>query len=279
MKISTSARLFFGLAIAVFIFASSSRASLEEVLAPLPLMNVEVAKTGSLEVNKESSSLDEPAPKREARFTGIETVDIHLALEEALEQSLRPNGDLSIVPLRDLPDLSAYAQPFTVSLMDLPGRLTRGNTLLRFQIENENGVLGEWSIPARVHLFTDVWFPRKNVRRGELASASDFEIGQVDLLAEPDAVPATMEALLRHEYSRDLSPGRALAWKDLAPRALVRKGNLVEVNAVQGLLAITMRAIARQDGSEGDIILLRNPDSAKEFAARVTGENRAEVAF
>ena len=164
-------------------------------------------------------------------------------------------------------------------MMNVPGRLTRGNILLRFQVENEKGVLGEWSVPFRAHLFTDVWFAKSQLRRGEIASASDFSMRQLDLLQEPDAVPAALELLLRHEYSRDIAPNKPLLWSDLTSRSLIRKGSVVEVSSVSGLLAITMRAIARQDGSNGDIILLRNIDSAKEFSARVTGENRAEVIF
>lgn len=289
MKLSILIRLSFGLGIAVFIFASALRASLDEILAPLPVGEVTLASSSVRPVERiqrsrpvARSAADEQPATEEAELPPADAIlisDVHEELTAEVERHLRPNGDLTLVPLRDLPDLSAYSHPFNVNLLNVPSRLSRGNLLLRFQVENEKGVLGEWNVPFRAHLFSDVWFPKNHLRRGDLATPSDFETRQVDLLAEPDAVPAAMEMLLRHEYSRDLTPGKALVWRDLAERAMIRKGDVIDVTAVNGLLAISMRAVARQDGRDGDLILLRNIDSAREFSARVIGENRAEVAF
>lgn len=286
---STYIRLALGLGLAIAIFASSSRASLEDILAPLPVAQVNIAP-----VTKVSRASAPGVEQQEGRSQGaiedtIETVeesidpilasDIRDGLVKVLENTLRPNGEITLIPLREMPDLTNYSRPFNINVINAPGRLSRGNVLLTFQVENEKGILGQWSLPFRTHLYSDVWYPRTPLMRGELASASDFEIGQVDLLVTPDAVPASLEMLLRHEYSRDIKPGSPLVWQDLMERSLVRKGDVVEVSAVQGLLAITVRAVARQDGSAGDLILLKNIDSAKEFSARVIGENRAEIVF
>lgn len=286
MKFSLFLRLFLGLSIAVVIFASVARASLEDILAPLPVAEIaSVSKPAVREAFEQTPTVNKPVEAVvlskvvEESIDPILVSDVQDAITEAVERSLRPAGELTLIPLRDFPDLSPYSRPFEVNLVQVPSRLSRGNVMLRYQVENEKGILGEWSMPFRVHLYSDVWFPRAHLRRGDIATPSDFEIRQLDLLAEPDAVPATLESLLRHEYSRDIVPGQPLVWRDLMERAMVRKGDVVEVTAVNGLLAITMRAVARQDGSDGDLIVLRNLDSAKEFSARVIGENRAEVAF
>lgn len=283
MKISIFLRLSLGLGIAIFIFASAVRASLEDILAPLPVAEIaSVSRNTARKVEQEKAPV---AVRHEVENITVEeevsdpilASDIHDELVLALANNLRPTGDLTLVPLRDFPDLTPYSRPFVVNLVQVPNRLSRGNIMLRYQVENEKGILGEWSMPFRVHLYSEVWFPRAHLRRGDIATPSDFESRQLDLLAEPDAVPATLESLLRHEYSRDLMPGKPLVWRDLMERALIRKGDVVEVSAVSGLLAITQRAVARQDGSKGDLILLRNIDSSKEFSARVVGENRAEI--
>ena len=287
MNRSVLLRLSLGLGIAIFIFAASLRASLEDILAPLPVAEVEPVSVSAVQPVQPLRALAavQPRPQTAAPAQNDYTADAILAsdVQEAIAKELaarlRVAGDLSLAALRDLPDLSGYAQPFLVQLNSAPANLSRGNILLRFQVENEKGVLGEWTVPFRAHLLSEVWYPRTHLRRGEIASPSDFESRTVDLLAEPNAVPAQLESLMRHEYSRDVRPGKALLWSDLTERALVRKGDVVEVSAVTGLLAITMRAVAREDGSDGDLILLRNIDSAKEFSARVIGESRVEVIF
>ncbi|MDQ8202556.1 flagellar basal body P-ring formation chaperone FlgA [Pelagicoccus sp. SDUM812003] len=286
MKNSIQFRLIFGVCLAFAIYAAVARASLDDILAPLPVESVAPISKQSLFVQRaQQPAKDElverqvAAQEQNPNFSAILTADVHEAVTVALEDRLRPNGDITLIPLRDLPDLTKYSHPFNVNLINIPSRLNRGNVLIRFQVENEEGVLGEWSIPFRAHLYTDVWFPRAHLRRGDIASASDFEARQIDMLVEPDAVPAALEYLLRHEYGRDIVPGKALQWNDLVERSLIRKGELVEVVAVNGLLSISMRAVARQDGSNGDLIVLRNLESSKEFSARVVGENRAEVVF
>lgn len=287
MKFSVFLRLALGLGLAVFIFASALRASLEDILAPLPVAEVTVASVAPvrsidrLQAPTRQQEIFESVAIEQPQFAAdaILPSDVHEELTRAMQSHLRPAGDLTLVPLRELPDVSNYSHPFRVNLVSVPSRLFRGNVNLRYQVENEKGVLGEWTVPFRVHLYSDVWFPRAHLRAGDLAVPSDFEIRQVDLLVETDAVPAALESLMRHEYARDIVPGKPLQWRDLMERSLVRKGDVVEVSAVNGLLAISMRAVARQDGSDGDLILLRNIDSAKEFSARVIGENRVEVIF
>ncbi len=269
-------------ALAALLGASAAHGSLDSILAPLPFAETK-APVAPVPTAPAPEALAPVAtvesPKDEYVAPGITPTELQGALKGALEEKLRPSGELVLIPLRDLPDLSEYSQPFNVVLRSSPSRLTRGNLLLRFQVENETGILGEWSVPYRAHVYGKAWFPKTRLLTGEIATPSDFEARRVDLLVDPDAVPATLETLLRHEYAREILPGRPLEWNDLVERTLIRKGDVVEVSAVNGLLAITMRAVARQDGSAGELIILRNLDSSKEFTARVTGQNRAEAIF
>ena len=73
--------------------------------------------------------------------------------------------------------------------------------------------------------------------------------------------------------------GGVLTWRDIARRPLVKKGEVVEVSAVDGLLFVTMKALAMESGAQGDTVTVRNPESQKNFAAVVTDENRVQVRF
>lgn len=68
-----------------------------------------------------------------------------------------------------------------------------------------------------------------------------------------------------------------LSWHDVGRRPLVRKGDVVEVSASSGLLRVTLKGLALQNGALGDIITVRNPESLKVIPALVVGENRVEV--
>jgi flagella basal body P-ring formation protein FlgA len=70
-----------------------------------------------------------------------------------------------------------------------------------------------------------------------------------------------------------------LAWRDLTRRSLIRKGQIVEVAAIDGTLTITTKALAMENGAAGDTVKLRNLESKKDFSALVVAEARAQVRF
>jgi flagella basal body P-ring formation protein FlgA len=59
----------------------------------------------------------------------------------------------------------------------------------------------------------------------------------------------------------------------------VRKGNLIEVAAIDGDLLITMKALAMESGAQGDTVTVRNPETRKDFSALVVDENRVQIRF
>ena len=65
----------------------------------------------------------------------------------------------------------------------------------------------------------------------------------------------------------------------LARRPLVRKGDLVEVTVSEGRLSLTMKALAMENGAQGDVVTVRNTESRKDFVAVVTHENQVRVRF
>lgn len=285
--------------VSAFCYANVVEASLDEILAPLPEIDrsdadsIErpepVSTTGrnalpkerpmnassELADSKASVEMAEPAPARQP----ITESALLKAIEEEVDAVLKPAGEVALSPMRQLPNLSQYDQPFYVVVSRLPGRLSRSSIQLNVQVHNDEGVLGNWDIPFRPHLYSDVWFAKAPLRKGDLAKVSDFDARQVDLLVEPDAVVARLEVLQRHEYSRDLRPGQPLEWTDLVERSLVRKGEIVDVIAYQGMIGISMRAKVQENGVRGDMVFLRNLESNKEFAGEVIDEGRVQVTF
>ena len=80
-------------------------------------------------------------------------------------------------------------------------------------------------------------------------------------------------------FARAVPAGRSLTWRDITRRPLVKKGDLIEVTASSGALLVTMKALAMENGAQGDTVTVRNPVSQKNFAAVVVDENRAQVRF
>ena len=105
-----------------------------------------------------------------------------------------------------------------------------------------------------------------------------LEARRIDVLRERDVLPAAVGDR-SYIFLRAVPAGRLLTWRDISRRPLVRKGELVEVSAADGLLLVTLKALAMENGSQGDTVTLRNPESRKNFSATVIDENRVQVRF
>ena len=278
----------FVVVVLVFVSPCGIRGSLDAILAPLPEEVVKPA-VQSLEEKKGVASIEAQAVSivenleieafQSTAFFPISREDLLMSIVDEVSLRLRPRGELTLIPIRPLPDLSKFSHPYRLSVSGVPARLSSRSMNLNVQIENEQGVVGKWAFVFRPHLYGSAWYAKGHLRKGDVASPSDFDVRPVDRLLEPDSVDASLDVLSRHEYSRDVRPGYPLEWTDLTERSLVRKGQLVDVIAYQGMIAIAMRARATENGVRGDMVFLQNLESNKNFAGEVIGEGQVQVTF
>ena len=187
------------------------------------------------------------------------TGELQLELLRAWKAPVAPAGDWEMVVVSPPPALA--------NQMIVRVRLTAGGTNL-----------GEWNLPLEGHLWGDALITRQPVARGASIESSCFELRRVDFLHEKDAIPAGTD-LSGHAMARGLPVGTVLSWREVAPRLLVQRGSRVEVVAVSGALTITMKGLAMQSGARGETIVVRNPESRRDFSAVVVGENQARITF
>jgi flagella basal body P-ring formation protein FlgA len=74
-----------------------------------------------------------------------------------------------------------------------------------------------------------------------------------------------------------VAAGRVLLQRDLEERPQIFAGQEVDVGVTLHSIAIETRAVALREARLGESVVLRNPDSAETYRARVTGPGRAEV--
>jgi len=77
--------------------------------------------------------------------------------------------------------------------------------------------------------------------------------------------------------ARDVTPGQTINQRDLAPRPLVVRGELIDLVVRRGNVAATVRVECRQDGLLGQTVSIRNPLNNRLLVARVTGPGRVEL--
>lgn len=164
-----------------------------------------------------------------------------------------------------------------LEVFDVPA-IPSANMMLRCRITADGAPLGEWSLLVRAQLWRDAWITRVPVDRGQSFDATLVDTRRIDAFRERDTMPVTAtDGTLA--FNRPITAGRLLTWRDLSKKSLVRKGDIVEVAAIDGHLSITMKAQALASGARGDTVVVRNLESKRDFPALVVSENRVEVRF
>ncbi|HLP03248.1 MAG TPA: flagellar basal body P-ring formation chaperone FlgA [Opitutaceae bacterium] len=187
------------------------------------------------------------------------------------------NGELQLDLLRSWAPPVSPKGDWSLTIVAPPQALA-SQMIVRVRVIQAGRALGEWNLPLRAQLWADAFVTRQPVARGEPLDLALFDLRRVDFLREKDTVPAATD-LSQLSVSRSIAAGATLSWRDVARRQLVQRGDRIDVVASSGALVITMKALAMQGGALGETIVVRNPESRRDFSAVVTAENQARVTF
>jgi len=139
-------------------------------------------------------------------------------------------------------------------------------------------VVSESLVTVHAELWRDVWVVRQPLNTGSTFDRTMLESRRVDAFRERDVVPSSVGDA-SFVFLRGVQTGHFLTWHDIGRRPLVRKGDLVDVTASEGALSISMKALAMQNGAQGEAVTVRNLDSRKDFTAIVVDENHVQIRF
>jgi flagella basal body P-ring formation protein FlgA len=192
-------------------------------------------------------------------------------------EHFRPEGDLQLDLLRPWTSPAGATATTDAIVMDFPSALT-SSIVVRVRVQNGTQVLGECTVAFRAQLLRDAWVLRMPVDRGASFDVTQLDTRRVDVLREHDLLPVS-DSETSFTYTRPTPAGHLITWRDVARRSLVRRGEVIEVAAVDGGLTVTMKALAMENGAAGDTVKVRNLVTKKEFAAQVVADARALVRF
>jgi flagella basal body P-ring formation protein FlgA len=224
------------------------------------------------------------APAQPAAATAaprtLEEKDVLAALRQELTNRLGLDGNLQLGFTDPWGSLRIPATgDWKLTVTQLPPSRLASTAIVRFRIDVDGNKVGEWQTILRAQLWKPVWVASRPLDRGGELDPSLCSVQSVDVLREKQALVPAETDLSLYEMAQTVSQERPLAWRDISPRPLVRKGQTVEVVASEGSLHISMKGLALGSAGQGETVLVRNPDSRNSFTARVVSPNTVQVEF
>jgi flagellar basal body P-ring formation protein FlgA len=199
------------------------------------------------------------------------------SLARDLSAHFNLEGDLQLELLRTWAPPAQVATAWEIGILEYPSVPT-ASMLVRCRIIADAAPVADATFVLRASLWRDAWAARQPVAAGVTFDPAMLEARRTDTFRERDVLPASVGDAT-FVFTRSVGAGRLLTWRDISLRPLVKKGALVDVSASDGLLLVTMKGIATENGARGDTVTVRNPESRKDFPAIVVDENRVQVRF
>jgi len=221
------------------------------------------------------------AVKKEKKTETViaDKIDIEKQLAQAIAAQGELNGQLSVTLLRPWKKIVIPGKKFYVELIELNNQQLRPSMIAHFRVHSDDEKIGAFNYPIRCQLWKEVLVPKAKIERDLALKAEFFGTRMIDTLAMGKQLVAKDTDVSKLESVRTVGAGQILEWSDVQVIPLVREGDIVEVVAAEGLLHITMKAQALEDGAKGEFIRLRNIQSRKDLQAEVINEKRARVHF
>lgn len=217
------------------------------------------------------------APGAPALAVPLTLENILQSLSHDLAAHFRLEGELQLELLRPFTPPTRLASNWDVAITSYPSAAT-SSMLVRCRISADGAVAADATLVLRASLWRDAWTTRQQLTAGSVFDPASLETRRVNAFLDRDALPVSVGDR-SYIFARGVPAGRMLTWNDVARRPLVKKGDLVEVSAADGLLNVSMKGLAMQNGAQGDTVTVRNPESRKDFSALVIDENRVQVRF
>jgi flagellar basal body P-ring formation protein FlgA len=191
---------------------------------------------------------------------------------------VKEKGELEIRLLRPWLPMLIPDEPYTVKILDLPTPGGSAHFFARFEINPQRERVGAWQAPLQARVWREIWVARTPVRSGMLLSEADMVRERRDVLNLRDALlPDHPPAASAVEVVEAVLAGSPLYLRSVRLRPVVRRGQVIEAQFVDGPMTISLKVEVLENGAPGQLVRVRNLQSKREFKGKVQDEQRILV--
>jgi flagella basal body P-ring formation protein FlgA len=214
------------------------------------------------------------------RMRDLDETEVRNGLTAELQRLYaRDRGEVEVRLTRPWRTVQIADENYEARLVDRPSQGLSPVLSLRFQLRAGEEILGEWTQPVSLRVWADVHVAAGPVRRGTALGEAELTMERRDILSLRDALPALPAEAGSWEFAESLNPGQHLSRRSLRLSSVVFRGRQIDAVVRSGLMEITTKVEALEDGVPGQTIRVRNVRSRKELRGRVEDENLVVVAL
>jgi flagella basal body P-ring formation protein FlgA len=145
----------------------------------------------------------------------------------------------------------------------------KGWATLQVKVNFGSGEYITVPVSLSVRRFAPVLISRNRISQGDHLNENDFFLQREEVTNEPADVLTDVKDILGKAAKTTIPANEIVCASMLDKQRLIKKNEMVTVMFDTDLISITMKALAMENGREGDVIQVRNMNSRKIFDAQV----------
>lgn len=193
------------------------------------------------------------------------------------EISVRQIPENKVMPARDA----------NLEVMERDYASFKNNQTIYVGLFNGKELFDQVGVLLDVRTFEQVITAKKAIAPGSIIAPEDVEMRREETTAYHRGLLKNVQEVIGKKAKRTITKGSILDERMVEDPPLIRRGDLVTLQAHFGMVMVETRVEARQDGKKGDVIQVNNATAKKHLLAEVvdsktviiSNENRSKKKF
>jgi flagella basal body P-ring formation protein FlgA len=204
----------------------------------------------------------------------LNEADALTLLTTTLQQNyVKDRGDLELTFTQPWNAPTVPDEPLTVKILELPTAGVTRSFIARFQLCTATEIVGTWEVTLQAHIWREVWVAHSDLVRGELLADADVTQDRRDVLTAYEELADFSPGDTTLELADSVPANGILFAHDLKLRTVIHRGQVADAVIEDGVLNITAKVEALEDGAPGQIIRARNLASQRNLSGKVLDEH------
>jgi flagella basal body P-ring formation protein FlgA len=153
----------------------------------------------------------------------------------------------------------------------------RGNLSFALEVVGDGEKGRRFTVPVRIRTFGTVAISQKQLPKHAPITDDDLLFRSVETTTLSTDVITKREQLIGKRTKRIVSEGSVLSESVFESHPLVELNQFVTLMVRHGAVALSTKAVAKEDGRKGDIITVQLVDSHQRLRARVIDDQTLEL--
>ena len=230
----------------------------------------------STKVQSEKKPLSKLKPKVDSK---LDETMVLAEIKRQIASHFEISDEFRIFFDRSWDEITLTSPAWELVVTSFPSQGLRSRFFVNFEIWCDGERLSSYQVGVHCELWKDAYLAQRQIERGTILNEGYVIVQPVDILSLYQSPVEIGTVLSDYVANNSIKQGEPVYQRDLKERPLIEKNAVIDVFAQEGMMRITLKGKALEDGVKGQFIRVRNLQSHSDIQAEVVGVNQARVYF